>query len=87
MDVLTLLAMHLKCSSKFNFSSRYFCCGVCITWLLLKINTGWLGFLILRAKKNFLSFLRRFLSFNPDPSKKAQEVILLVKLRSQAIQC
>ena len=53
MDVLTLLAMHLKCSSKFNFSSRYFCCGVCITWLLLKINTGWLGFLILRAKKTF----------------------------------
>ena len=26
------------------------------------------------------------MSFNPDPSKQAQEVIFLVKLRNQAIQ-
>ena len=54
MDVLTLLAIYLKCSAKFNFSSksklRSFWYGVCITWLLLKINTGWLGFSILREK-------------------------------------
>ena len=50
MDVLTLSIIYLKCSPKFHLPSRYFCYGVCITWLLLKINTEWLGFLILQAK-------------------------------------
>ena len=54
MDVLTLLAIYLKCSPKFYFSSknkpRCFWYWVCITWLLLKINTGWLGFLIFWEK-------------------------------------
>ena len=46
--------IYLKCSPKFNFSSKIkpmsFWYGVWITWLLLRINTGWLGFLILREK-------------------------------------
>ena len=54
MDVLTLLAIYLKCSPKFYFSSknkpRCFWYWVCITWLLLKINSGWLGFLIFWEK-------------------------------------
>ena len=54
MDVLTLLAIHLKHSPKFDFSSKITptCCwyAVCITWSLLKINTGRLGFLYLREK-------------------------------------
>ena len=47
-------AIYLKCSTKFNFSSkkkpRCFWYWVFITWLLLKINSGRLGFLILREK-------------------------------------
>ena len=54
MDVLTLSARYLKCSQEFNFSSknkpRCFWYGICITWLLLKINTGWIDFLTLREK-------------------------------------
>ena len=41
MDIL--LAIHLKWSPKVWY-------GLCITWLLLKVNTGWFGFLILREK-------------------------------------
>ena len=64
MDVLTLLAIYLKCSPRFNFSSknkpRCFWYGVCITWILFRINTRWLGFLVLREKLiNSLSLLRR----------------------------
>ena len=44
----------LNAHQKFNFSSenkpRCFWYGVCINWLLLKIKTGWLGFLILLEK-------------------------------------
>ena len=54
MGVLTLLSTYLKCSPTFSFSSKSkpscFWYGVCITWLLLKINSGWLGFFILREK-------------------------------------
>ena len=43
-----------NCSPKFSFSfknkPRCFWYGVCVTWLLLKINTGWLGFLIVQEK-------------------------------------
>ena len=43
-----------NCSPKFSFSfknkPRWFWYGICITWLLLKINTGWLGFLIVQEK-------------------------------------
>ena len=54
MGVLTLSSTYLKCSPTFSFSSKSkpscFWDGVCMTWLLLKINSGWLGFFILREK-------------------------------------
>ena len=63
MDLLRLLVMYFKCSPKFNLSStkilRCFWYGVWFTGILLKINTGWFGFLILREKNDFLSLLRR----------------------------
>ena len=48
-------------SPKFSFSSknksRCFWYGVCIAWLLLKIITGWLDFLILQEKITFWACL------------------------------
>ena len=62
MDLQTLLVTYFKCLPKFNlYSENIATCFWYEAWFtsqLLKINTGWFGFLIFQ-EKNDLSLLRR----------------------------
>ena len=62
MDLKTLLIRYFRCLPKFKLSSKNiatrFWYEAWFTSKLLKINTGWFGFLIFR-EKNDLSLLRR----------------------------